>query len=227
MVFAEAYTLPIGTWQPAEPQQDAGVFIGSTKFIDGALAYFFAAQKEPDKHKAMALYRQAADLAADTAQKMPNNVVAQTIYATLSMTYAGNTQKLSHKIRYANAGITAFSRAQQLAPENLEVIALRLITMIGVPSWFKNQTYSLFTDGEYFLSVIQENTLSALEKQHLAQYYDAVHVCMAELARRLRKPFVKKYLESVQIETFLLHNKTNSDIIRLYIHLNTWLRTKT
>ena len=128
--------------------------------------------------------------------------VITTMYAMITLWAAGRSERLTRRIHYSTTGINAFDNAKALAPDNLEVRALRLISSIGVPTSFRDLTESLVADGEWFLArggaAGATDALSEVERAVWESYLPAVAVVMAEcMARGKNGEKVREYLDLV------------------------------
>ena len=151
---AEA-VLPSDIWNPAShrPLSENEETDNPRRLLSAALHAFNAVNAAGPRFRQKDVKR-AADLIGRayrvTRRKDP---VITTMYAMINLWAAGRSERLVRRIRHSTTGINAFDNAKSLAPDNLEIRALRLISAVGVPPSFRDLTASLITDGEWFLAL--------------------------------------------------------------------------
>lgn len=151
---AEA-VLPSDIWNPAShrPLSENEETDNPRRLLSAALHAFNAVNAAGPRFRQKDVKR-AADLIGRayrvTRRKDP---VITTMYAMINLWAAGRSERLVRRIRHSTTGINAFDNAKSLAPDNLEIRALRLISAVGVPPSFRDLTESLIADGEWFLAL--------------------------------------------------------------------------
>lgn len=156
---AEA-VLPSDIWNPAShrPLSENEETDNPRRLLSAALHAFNAVNAAGPRFRQKDVKR-AADLIGRayrvTRRKDP---VITTMYAMINLWAAGRSERLVRRIRHSTTGINAFDNAKSLAPDNLEIRALRLISAVGVPPSFRDLTESLIADGEWFLALGGEDS---------------------------------------------------------------------
>lgn len=148
--------------------------------------------------------------------------VITTLYSMISLMNAGQVDKLQDKIRYSTQGINGFETAKQMLPGNFEVLALRVISTIEVPTYFNDQTDGIINDGKAFLEAIQRE-LTPEESEVRNRYIPIIYISLAEcMARKKNGDMVKKYLNEVIVED--ITNPQFQGVVDLYNKLaGDWL----
>ena len=207
---AEA-VLPSDIWNPAShrPLSENEETDNPQRLLSAALHAFNAVNAAGPRFRQKDVKR-AADLIGRayrvTRRKDP---VITTMYAMINLWAAGRSERLVRRIRHSTTGINAFDNAKSLAPDNLEIRALRLTSAVGVPPSFRDLTESLIADGEWFLALGGEGSaeagsrgaggkLSEVERAVWESYRPAVAAVMAEcMARIENEEKVREYLDMV------------------------------
>ena len=211
---AEA-VLPSDIWNPAShrPLSENEETDNPRRLLSAALHAFNSVNAAGPRFRQKDVKR-AADLIGRayrvTRRKDP---VITTMYAMINLWAAGRSERLVRRIRHSTTGINAFDNAKSLAPDNLEIRALRLISAVGVPPSFRDLTESLIADGEWFLAFGGEGgrsgaaeagsrgaggKLSEVERGVWESYRPAVAAVMAEcMARIENEEKVREYLDMV------------------------------
>lgn len=211
---AEA-VLPSDIWNPAShrPLSENEETDNPRRLLSAALHAFNAVNAAGPRFRQKDVKR-AADLIGRayrvTRRKDP---VITTMYAMINLWAAGRSERLVRRIRHSTTGINAFDNAKSLAPDNLEIRALRLISAVGVPPSFRDLTESLIADGEWFLALGggggrsgaaeagspgAGGKLSEVERAVWESYRPAVAAVMAECMARIdNEEKVREYLDMV------------------------------
>lgn len=199
-IWGESRILPPYVWdsegyieEPADENEPRQLLLAAMYHLDEANT-----TKGKKSQKAM---RKSAEYINNAYRKTRRREpVITTIYSMINLMSAGSSKKLREKIRFSTQGINGFDAAVQMLPENFELMALRIISTIEVPTYFNNQTDIIIRNGEAFLHAVGQE-LSKEEEEVKNRYSQPVYIALAEcMARKKNGEMVKKYLEKVNIE---------------------------
>ncbi len=95
--------------------------------------------------------------------------------ATSTLSYAGAVKKLSIKIKYSNMGISYYNQVPTGQRNNLDYLAMRIISYSQVPKSFKNLTDIVKSDAENYMTIYNSLTQNPGTHEYLKETVKVMH----------------------------------------------------
>ena len=197
MVSGQSAVLPGEIWDASNYDETGGDSEEPMELLYAALHYFDRVNADGERASQDDVKRSLELVNRAYRNSRRRDPVITTMYSMISLWGAGKSDRLRDKIRYSTQGINGFENARALAPGNLEVKELRLVSCVEVPPYFNDLTAGMIADGEVFLNWDIES-LNETERAVWESYLPRVAVVMAEcMSRRDNSAEVRRFLTMI------------------------------
>ena len=141
------------------------------------------------------------------------NPVLRTWVGTANLALAGISSKLTHRIKYSNRGISHLNAIFNEGKDNLNYLAMLVISFTPVPKSFRNMTSRVLESGRRYLEILDKNknSLNGYQLDAALALKEAVFVSMAYVENILKnKDEARRLFSQVDEKLLLVGNSKGS-----------------